>query len=98
MGLLERLGGGDRPKPVSTVHLGQFTWEHANDIAAELEDAGIAWWYKAPGFFSQIWEFGGVRLFVDRTRLDEAKAIADRVVASDVAEGPGGAAEGEGDA
>jgi hypothetical protein len=79
MGLLERLGRRDRPRPVSTVHLGQFTWEHANDIAAELEDAGIAWWYKAPGFFSQIWEFGGIRLFVDRTRLEEAKAIAARI-------------------
>jgi hypothetical protein len=96
MGLLERLGRGDRPRPVSTVHLGQFTWEHANDIAADLEDAGIAWWYKSPGFFSQIWEFGGVRLFVDRTRLDEAKAIAERVVAAD--RGPGGAAEGGEDA
>jgi hypothetical protein len=68
---------------VSTVHLGQFTHEHAEAIAAELEAAGIVWWYKAPGFLSAIWEHG-VRLFVDRTRLDEARAIADRVLA-----GPG---------
>jgi hypothetical protein len=68
---------GDRG--YSTVHLGQFTREHANEIAGQLEDAGIGWWYKEPGFFSQIWEWG-VRLFVDKRRLDEARAIADRVV------------------
>ena len=45
------------------------------------------WWYKTPGFFSQIWE-RSVRLFVDRDRLDEARAIADRVLA--------GQPEGEG--
>ncbi len=66
---------------ISTVHLGQFTDEHANDIAGELEKAGIVWWYKQPGYFSSIWE-RGTRLFVDRTRLDEAKAIAARVVAA----------------
>ena len=65
---------------VRTVHLGQFTHEHANQIAEELERAGIVWWYKAPGFLSQIWEHG-VRLFVDRERLEEARTIADRVLA-----------------
>jgi len=63
---------------VITVHLGQFTREHANAIAEELERAGIVWWFKEPGFLSQVWEFG-VRLFVDRERLDEAKQIADSV-------------------
>jgi hypothetical protein len=76
---------------VRTVHLGQFTWEHANDIAGALEDAGIVWWYKQPGYLSRIWEHG-IRLFVDRTRLDEAKAIAERVLAED--EGPGASASG----
>jgi hypothetical protein len=42
---------------------------------------GVLRWYKAPGFFSQIWE-RSVRLFVDRTRLEEAEAIADRVLAA----------------
>jgi hypothetical protein len=65
---------------VSTVHLGQFTREFANDIAGELEAAGIVWWYKAPGFFSQIWEHG-VRLFVDRNRLEESRAIVQRLAA-----------------
>ena len=65
-------------RKISTVHLGQYTRETANEIAGELERAGIVWWYKEPGFLSQVWEFG-VRLFVDRTRLSEAKTIADRI-------------------
>jgi hypothetical protein len=74
---------------VRTVHLGQFTHEHAEAIAAELEKAGIVWWYKAPGFLSQIWEHG-VRLFVDRERLEDSRGIAERVLAG------GGHSEGEG--
>jgi hypothetical protein len=70
----------DRIENITTVHLGQFTRETANEIAGELERAGIMWWYKEPGFFSQIWEFG-VRLFVDRARLAEARSIADRITA-----------------
>jgi hypothetical protein len=71
---------------VRTVHLGQFTHEHAEEIAGRLEAAGIVWWYKAPGYLSVIWE-RGVRLFVDRTRLDEARSIADDVLAADQPEG-----------
>jgi hypothetical protein len=67
-------------RPTSTVHLGQFTRETANEIAGELEARGISWWYKEPGWLSQVWE-QGVRLFVDKRRLPEAKEIADRVVA-----------------
>jgi hypothetical protein len=69
------------PDRVTTVHLGQYTRETANEIAGELEKAGIVWWYKEPGWLSQVWEYG-VRLFVDRTRLPEAKAIAERIVAA----------------
>lgn len=69
--------GEDR---ITTAYLGQYTRETANAIAGELEAAGIAWWYKEPGFFSQIWELG-VRLFVDQRRLAEAREIAARVVA-----------------
>ena len=72
---------------VRTVYLGQYTHGHAETMAAAFEEAGIEWWYKAPGFLSQVWEHG-VRLFVDRERLDEAKAIAERVLA--------GHSEGEG--
>ncbi len=73
------LVGREREK-ISTVHLGQYTREHANQIAGELEAAGIVWWYKEPGWIASVWEFG-VRLFVDRTRLEEARGIADRVLA-----------------
>ncbi len=59
---------------VDTVHLGRFSRERANEVAGALEKAEIASWYKEPGFFSQIWEYG-VRLFVDSARLDEARAI-----------------------
>ena len=64
--------------PLSTVYLGVYPWEMANQIAGDLEDADIAWWYKQPGFLSQIWEFGGIRLFVDKERLQQAKEIAAR--------------------
>ncbi|HWC13466.1 MAG TPA: hypothetical protein VG929_02585 [Actinomycetota bacterium] len=67
---------------VRTVHLGQFTHEHANDIAGELEKAGIVWWYKQPGYFSSIWE-KGTRLFVDSARLEEAQALARQVLERD---------------
>ena len=75
--------GGARPvtDDVHTVHLGAYTHVHAEAIAGQPVNAGIVWWYKAPGFFSQIWE-QSVWLFVDRTRLEEARAIADRVLAA----------------
>ena len=66
---------------MSTVHLGQYTRETANEIAGKLEEAGIHWWYKEPGWLSSVWEYG-VRLFVDKTRLSEAKTIAERIVAA----------------
>lgn len=69
---------------VSTTHLGQFTDEHANEIAGKLEEAGIVWWYKQPGYFARLWE-KGTRLFVDDSRLDEARAIARDILASDSA-------------
>lgn len=72
---------------IHTVHLGAFTHDHAEAIAGELEKAGIVWWYKTPGFFSQIWE-RSVRLFVDKERLLEAHAIADRVLTDDEAAPP----------
>jgi hypothetical protein len=71
------------PPDVRTVHLGQFTPEHADAIAEALEKEGIVWWAKIPGFFSRIWEFGGVHVFVDRAKLDEARAIADRIAGHD---------------
>ena len=49
---------------------------------------------KGPGFLSQIWE-SSVRLFVDRDRLKEAKAIADAVLAADPQTGSGGSSSGQ---
>ena len=64
-----------------TVYLGQYSEDHAEAIAGELEEAGIVWWYKRSAglarlVFADAW---GVRLFVDATRLEEAKAIARRI-------------------
>lgn len=80
---------------IHTVHLGAYTHAHAEAIAGELEKAGIVWWYKAPGFFSQIWEHS-IRLFVDRDRLEEAKAIADRVLAKPGQANGDGSSSGQG--
>jgi hypothetical protein len=63
------------PPDVRTVQLGEFTRQHAELVAAALESRQIVWWYKEPGYLSQIWE-RGVRLFVDRDRLEEAAALA----------------------
>jgi hypothetical protein len=76
-------GLGDVPPDVRTVHLGAFTPEHAEKIGHELEELGIVWWAKLPGFLSRIWEFGAVQLFVDRAELERARAIADRVAGRD---------------
>jgi NAD(P)H-dependent FMN reductase len=67
---------------VTTVHLGRYTREHANQIAEQLEELDIVWWYKDPGYLSALWE-KGVRLFVDRQRYDEAKKIADAILEAD---------------
>jgi hypothetical protein len=65
---------------VSTVYLGQFTNEHANKIAEELEKAGIVWWAKNPGTLSYIFFMEwGARLFVEEDRLEEAREIARRI-------------------
>lgn len=68
---------------VSTTYLGQFTEEHAEAIAKALAEAGIVWWHKASGrlvrtLFAGDW---GVRLFVDSSRLDEAREVVRRVAA-----------------
>ena len=66
---------------VATVYLGQYTDEHAEAIAKELEEAGIVWWHKKTGRLTRTLFAGdwGVRLFVEEARLDEARAIAEKV-------------------
>jgi hypothetical protein len=74
-------GLGDVPPDVRTTYLGEYTAEHAEAIGALLGEQRIVWWTKRPGFLSGIWEHG-VRIFVDRDRLDEARGIADQVAGS----------------
>ena len=80
------------PDDVRTVHLGGFIPAHGVEIAGQLERAGIAYWAKAPtGFFTKLWE-RDVHLFVDRTKLGEAREAVRRVIDP---EGALGAAPGE---
>jgi len=66
---------------MKTVYLGQFTDEVANLIGAELEEAEIGWSYKQAGFVTKVFFMGewGTRLFVESSRLEEARGIAERV-------------------
>ena len=65
---------------VSTVYLGQFTHEHAEAIAKGLEEAGIVWWHKQAGRWGRVlFAEWGVRLFVDKARMEEAREIVRRV-------------------
>jgi hypothetical protein len=66
-----------------SAYLGQYTDEVANVIAGEFEDAGIDWSYKQAAFLTRMFFLGewGTRLFVESDRLDEARRIAERVVA-----------------
>jgi hypothetical protein len=66
------------PPEVRTVYLGLFTAEHAAGIAEQLESDGVVWWSKEPGYLSRIWEHG-VRLFVDRTKVEHAREVARQV-------------------
>ena len=66
---------------MKTVYLGQYTDDVANLIAAELEEANIGWSYKQASTLTRIFFMGewGTRMFVESSRLDEARAIAERV-------------------
>jgi hypothetical protein len=74
---------------IRTTYLGQFEHDHAEKIAAGLEEAQIAWYYKQFGWLTKLLFAGdwGVRLFVDVSRIDEARSIVDRVMADE--QGPG---------
>ncbi len=67
-------------RDIWTVYLGNYAWATANEIAGELEERGIYWWAKNPGTLTRVFlaEFG-VRLFVDRDFLEEAREIATRL-------------------
>jgi hypothetical protein len=41
-----------------------------------LDRAGIVWWAKVPtGWITRLWDHE-VQIFVDRTRLEEAREVA----------------------
>jgi len=69
---------------MTSAYLGQYTDEVANAIAGELEAAKISWSYKQAGGITKVFFAGewGTRLFVEKERLDEARAIAERVAES----------------
>ncbi|HXJ65301.1 MAG TPA: hypothetical protein VNN79_16220 [Actinomycetota bacterium] len=72
---------------ITTVYLGRYSRETANLVAAELEHRNIVWWYKDPGILASLWEFNGVRMFVDKEHYREAKDIADFISADREAKG-----------
>jgi hypothetical protein len=67
------------PPNIRTVHLGQFTAEHADQMATAFEERGIVWWSKEPGGLSRFWQLG-VEMFVDRERLVEAQELARSII------------------
>ena len=72
---------------VKTAYLGQYMDETANDIVEKLVEANIPWTYKQATFITRALFAGewGTRLFVDETRLEEARAIAKDVTGEDAA-------------
>jgi hypothetical protein len=70
----------DVPAGVKTVHLCACTPEHAEEIGAVLEDAGIVWWVKAPSSGILTFLERDANVFVDRERLDEARGIARAIL------------------
>ena len=70
----------DVPEDVRTVHLCSCTPLHAAQIGAELDEAGIVWWEKPPTGGLLAFLDRDSNLFVDREHLEEAQAIAQRVL------------------
>jgi len=68
-------------RSLRTTYLGQFVHDHAERIAAALEEAGIPWTYKEFGRLTKLFFAGdwGVRIFVDASRVEEARQIVSRV-------------------
>ena len=75
----------DVPADVRTVHLCACSPEHAMEIGAALDDVDIVWWIKPPsgGFLTFLER--DAKVFVDRTRRDEAAAIARRILEPEAA-------------
>jgi hypothetical protein len=70
----------DVPEDVRTVHLCACTLPHAEEIGRALETDHIVWWVKPPsgGFLAFLDR--EYHVFVDRTRREEAAAIAQAIL------------------
>ena len=66
-----------------TVYLDQYVDENAEKIGEALDEAGIVWWSKTSGRFVRLFFAGdwGTRIFVERDREEEARRIAEEVLA-----------------
>ena len=69
---------------MATIQLGQFTDDHADEIADALDHAGIAFYVKRFGRVVRLLSAAdwGTRLFVDRADAVAAAEIA-RTIAPD---------------
>jgi hypothetical protein len=70
----------DMPSDVRTAHLCACSLEHAAQIGAALDEAGIVWWVKPPSAGVLSFLQREAQVFVDRTRLEEAAEVARRAV------------------
>jgi hypothetical protein len=70
----------DVPDDVRTVHLCACSPADAAELGVALEEAGIVWWVKPASSGLLTFLQRESQIFVDRTRVDEAAAIARRVV------------------
>ena len=70
----------DVPADVRTVHLCACTHAHAEEIGRALEADDIVWWVKPPsgGFLAFLDR--EYHVFVDRTRREDAAAIAQVIL------------------
>lgn len=64
-----------------STYLGQFTDEHADELAERFDRAGISWHAKRSGRFAQVLFAGdwGTRLFVADEDAQAALTIAREV-------------------
>ncbi len=69
---------------MATIQLGQFTDDHADEIALALDDAGISYYVKRFGRVVRLLSAAdwGTRVFVEKADAIEAAEIA-RAIAPD---------------
>ena len=73
----------DVPPDVRTVHLCACSPEQAAALGAALGDAGIVYWIKPASVGLLAFLQRESQVFVDRTKVDEARAIAASVASGE---------------